>query len=183
MRVLAIDPGFDGGYATIESEDSYERVVDCSPLPVLTSQLSTKTKSGKPKMRRHYNLVAMKLILCESAPDTIVIEKMQPMPAKNKAGKRIGPEGSASTFRLGEGFGQLQGLCCGIDRSYSLVRPQEWKKAMLVGYDKSDKNSSVLYVQRRWPSLNLNGNKKQRQGQADAICMALYGLWIETNGS
>lgn len=187
MRILGIDPGFDGGYAIIETgprpghTDIEERIIGCFPLPVLTSQLSTKTKSGKNKTRRHYDLAVMKMILWKNAPDLVLIEKMQPMPAKNKQGKRSGAEGSISTFRLGEGFGQLQGLCCGTDRSYDFVRPQEWKKLILVGYDKSDKNSSVLFIQRRRSTIELTGNKKQRQGQADAICIALYGLWLHSN--
>lgn len=166
MRILGIDPGFDGGAATVADNGV---LVDYNPMPILRETVGKKKK----RVIKSYDLNGLKKLIGAERPYTlVVIEKIQTRPGQNVA----------SVGKYMEGFGLLQGLCFGMGRSYVLVRPQDWKKQILVGYDRSKKESSVLYVYRRWPLSDLRGNKDQIHGQADAICMALYGEWLYNNG-
>jgi hypothetical protein len=75
---------------------------------------------------------------------------------------------SAMTF--GDGFGSLRTLLRAWHIPFILVKPNIWKRTVLIGLRKG-KDASVLYCQRKYPQLNL---KKTDDGLADAICIAEY---------
>ena len=88
-------------------------------------------------------------------------------------------QGVASSFKFGDGFGSLKGLCVGLGLPFILVTPQRWKKMILAGYDwKGNKDMSIVWVKQRYPHISLRPTERSRvdsHGLADAVCLAEYG--------
>jgi len=149
---VGIDPGLDGGIACIS-----HRIARCWPLPTV----------GKGKYRE-LDLKALEAILRDSdlGATYAAIEHVHAMPK----------QGVSSTFRFGDGYGQIKGLLAGLGISYTLVRPQRWKKVVLDGLGwQGDKEASVRYCIARWPDLSLLASERCRKphdGMADALCIA-----------
>ena len=97
---------------------------------------------------------------------TVAIECVGSMPA----------QGVASTFKFGKGYGELLGICTALGMTILNPRPQQWKKSMLEGLDKSEKDSSILRSEQLFPELNLvpKGCRKPSDGMAEAILLAAY---------
>lgn len=159
MKVIGIDVGFSGGLASLEFLSTYVREsFKVIPMPVI---------KGK---KNYIDIKSIAEFIKEFDPDKIIIEHAQPMPK----------QGVTSVFRYGEGFGMLQAICATLGYPYELVRPQRWKKDVLFGYDKKEKAGAILYVQRKFPFLDLLATprcKKPHDGMADAICLAEYGTF------
>lgn len=165
MRILGIDVGFSGGLAVITDEGV---LIEYQPMPVIISRKPTGRKSKKTgkeiiKVTTYLDIPALATLIDDMGPDIAVIEKVSSMPK----------QGIAGAFRFGEQYGAIQGILCAFRISQRFIRPQEWKARVLAGYDSKDKGSSLLYVKRRWPVNKIEGTKQQREGQADAICIAL----------
>ena len=159
MTILGIDIGLNGGMACL---DISSNAVDWTesrimPMPII---------GGK---KRHLDLHFIKGWILEKQPELVIIEKVSAMPK----------QGVSSMFRFGEQFGAIQGICVGLGLPYILVTPQAWKKKVLGGYDKGDKAVATLYVQRKYPNVNLlatSRSRKPHEGMVDAICIAEYGI-------
>lgn len=89
------------------------------------------------------------------------IEKVHSMPR----------QGVASSFKFGESFGYCQGILVGLQVSFTLVRPQEWQKALKC-MSKGDKNVTKNKAQQFWP--------KERITHAIADSM-LIAYWAKMN--
>jgi len=153
MKVIGIDVGFKGAIAVMGDRTPPQAVM----MPVV--------KGYKTIL----DLEAIQNKLGFFKIDLVVIEQVSSMPA----------QGVVSTFRFGEQFGMLQGICSALNIPYILVRPQAWKKKVLGDYPKGDKQASVRYVKEKYPDLSLlptERSKKDSDGMADAVCLAEYGL-------
>lgn len=95
-----------------------------------------------------------------------VLEKVGPMPK----------QGVTSMFTFGEGFGALKMAAVASGCKLVLVRPQEWKKSILNGTDKS-KDAAIRTCEFHFPevSLVLPGCRKPHDGMAEAVLIAEYG--------
>ena len=61
---------------------------------------------------------------------------------------------------------------------FTIVRSVEWKKKVLKGYPTKQKSSSVIFVDQRFPELELTRERKKDQDNiADAVCIALYSRY------
>ena len=152
MIIMGIDVGFSGAIATIENGDAWAMV-----MPLVN-------QGGK----NHLDLHRLAIEIRNIGPDMVVIEKQWARPISGKT----------QCFNLGLQFGAIQGIIVALRLPYQLVTPQKWKKSILIGYDKSDKSGAVLYVQRKYPKVNLLETprcRKPHDGMADAICLAEYG--------
>lgn len=151
--VIGIDPGLKGGICLAWRLQEW----DVFPMPIVGGGL---------------DLVQLKEILklprMEPAK-LVVIERVHNMPK----------EGGSSSFKFGDGFGSLKGLCVGMGLPFILVTPQAWKRDVLAGYDwKGNKGISIVYVKQEYPYLNLRPTERSRvdsHGLADAVCLAKYG--------
>jgi len=158
MRVIGIDVGFKGAIALLGS-----KVDGVVMMPVAKGE----------KIYLDLPMIVGRLEMYQ--PDLVVIEKVSAMPK----------QGVTSVFRFGEQFGMIQGICSALNLPYILVRPQEWKKKILVGYPKGDKSASIRYVKQKYPHISLlptKRSKKDSDGMADAICIAEYGLKYDNRG-
>ena len=153
LTAIGIDPGAKGGIAFIDGEE-----IKTIPMPMLGGEIDL-------------DALHVWLMDCHYIPasNIYVLEWSQAFPKMGKA----------ATFKFAAHWGMLRGYLAANRESYVLVRPQEWKRLILKGYDKKRKDSSILYVKRRFPDVDLRATpkaKKPSDGIADAICMALYGL-------
>ena len=156
--LIGIDPGLKGGICL--AWETLDWVT--YPMPVMGGGL---------------DLVELKTILTPPGMERaklVVIEKVHSMPK----------QGVASSFKFGDGFGSLKGLCVGLGLPFILVTPQKWKKTILAGYDwKGNKDTSIVWVKQRYPGLSLRPTERSRvdsHGLADAVCLAEYGKIYQT---
>lgn len=154
--LIGIDPGLMGGFCLRFPNDDHEVYA----MPVLNKNLDLRQLTKWLRMDTWIT----------NTDVMVVIEKVHSMPK----------QGVASSFKFGDGYGQIKGLCAGLGYPFILVTPQQWKKTILNGYDwKGNKDSSIAYVKQRYPDINLKPTERSRKdshGLADAVCLAEYGL-------
>lgn len=131
-------------------------------------------KSGR---KREYDVMNMQEVLLdagecflEETGDSnfarlhVTIERAQAMPG----------QGITGMFNYGYGFGLWVGLLVGIGFSYTLVRPQRWKKVMLADMAK-DKGASVLRAKQLFPNVAEQLKLVKDHNKAEALLLAEYG--------
>lgn len=102
---------------------------------------------------------------------TVIIEKVHAMPGN----------GGVSMFSFGGKYHSL--LMCAVchDFRFFTPTPQEWKKLILAGTDKS-KEASIQVCKQLFPTVNLLPTprcKKDHDGMAEAILIAEYGARLK----
>lgn len=153
MRTLGIDPGLTGGYIALNQGRPGERIVPYAQgmLPVRGKDVCVAE-------------LAAELLLYP--PDLVVLERVASR----------GKDGVKSMFTFGKVYGQLMAMAQIMQWPLLLVNPQQWKKVVLTGTDRT-KEATCAYVSMRFPTINLrpDGARKDRDGIADAACLAEYG--------
>jgi Holliday junction resolvasome RuvABC endonuclease subunit len=148
-KELSFFVGIDPGQAGgIAVIDEHGKLYDHVPMP--------DTRKGMSDLLR--NLEGRNVVA--------VVESVHSMPK----------QGVASTFKFGKGYGTLLGICTALDFKLLEPTPQAWKKAMLVGTDKS-KNASIQVCENLFPTAILVQPRcrKPHDGVAEAILLAEYG--------
>ena len=150
MKVLGIDPGLAGGWATLYGGAE----MGGEPMPLAGEFYDCRT-------------LRVLVELGFGPPDLVVIEQVGAMPK----------QGLSSTFKFGRGYGQLIGMCQTLAWPYILVPPQAWKAKVLAGTPK-DKAAAVAFVAARYPDIQLIQPRCRvpHDGVADAVCLAHYGV-------
>lgn len=158
MIVIGIDGGLKGGIVAL-----YGHSVQRWVMPTVGTG------------QRVYDLRALTLILsCCCSHDSprpfAFIERAQAMPK----------QGVSSSFKIGFGFGALQGVVTALDIPYEVVSPQTWQRTMFEGINRSDtKAASVLVAQRQQPTIDWRATprcKNAHDGLTDAYCIAAWGM-------
>jgi len=150
--IAGIDPGLLGAVAFLSDTGVLVEVVD---LPV------AEVKIGKRTRRQLMPAVLAKL-LYERKPMLVMLEQVGSQPN----------EGAVGAFSFGRGFGQIEGVLCGLGLSYSLVRPQVWKKALAVP---ADKGGARMHAARLWPGAADQFWRVKDDGRAEAALIGHYG--------
>jgi crossover junction endodeoxyribonuclease RuvC len=150
MLIAGIDVGFSGAIAVIRIDDKLmtPTIVCLIDMPVL--------RTPKPQIDLGVVIATLR------QADHVFIERAQTMPG----------QGISSTGRYMEIYGMLQGICATLKIPYQLITPQRWKKAMMFDAPK-EKEASIVFAQRLYPSLELK--RKKDHGKADALLLATYG--------
>lgn len=153
MKVtIGFDPGKEGAYAILFGEDRPK----VGPFPFIGKELD---------LRMLYCVLVSHDVPREDI--YLVIEKVHAMPG----------QGVTSMFTFGSGFGELKALAKILGYRWALVTPQEWKKNVLSGTDKS-KGATVEWALRTYPSLQPDLLKKSglaHMGKVDALAIAHWG--------
>jgi len=147
MLYIGIDPGKNGGYATINFADA-STLVSARPMD---------EKSFVEDMRFFSDIFSTNEMRC-------CLEKVGAMPG----------QGVTSMFSFGTGYGFIQGVLTAFEIPFQLVPPQTWKKAFSLN---SDKQTSIEVCQRLFPDVSLfrtDRCKKPHDGMAEALLMAEY---------
>jgi len=177
LAYVGVDPGVSGAVAAIYAAgDSVIAgsiaVWDMPTVPVL---LTTKTKSGKKRMREEIvvaELVRIFDVFARTSP--VVLEKIQPMPPKVKGvtGEAFQGRGAIAAMMIGRSAGLVEGVLAALGFSYTLVSPQTWKKAMLAGTSR-DKGAAIVRACQMFPAFDGISLKKHH-GRAEALLMAAW---------
>lgn len=152
MIACGIDAGLKGGIAIINGR----KVVDLLLMPTFTRNDRAEVDSVKVlNIIEHYHISAL------------AIERLW----------AFSRDGSQGNFTFGMNYGKLLGVIDPIIDIVYMPTPKEWQKKLLgaecAGHTKE---SSIAYVQRRWPYVDLTPGQKRKpsDGLADAVCLAEY---------
>lgn len=155
MRIVAIDPGLQGGIAVLSDQE----VILLTDLPVhRVNRSSTKV------LRAELDLHGLAELLAEHGPYShAFIEKVGPMPK----------QGVTSMFRFGVSFGAIQGIVAALGIPMTLVQPKTWQGFHRCGPspDAARQRGVQLY-----PSVAPLLARKMDANRADALLIAAYGL-------
>lgn len=143
--IIGIDCGYRTGGVGIIGED-YAEVHD----------LPTYSEGGVDV------LALMDIITSVDKVDHIYIERQQAMPK----------QGVVSTFKLGYGFGQIVSTCSLSRSPFTLVTPNNWKRAMNLP---KDKDAARRMAQQWFPDLAGQLKRKKDEHRAEALLIAAFG--------
>ena len=154
---IGIDPGLSGGIAVI---DEHLSVLGLEDTPII--------KAGGKSL---YSVADMAAILRRFAlmgAALVILEQAQSMPG----------QGVTSTFQTGYGFGLWNGIIGALEIPCRTVKPSVWTREVLKGCTGEGKARSIGFITRMFPSAELTppGCRKPRDGRADALCLAYWGL-------
>lgn len=153
--LCGIDPGSHGAIAWLDDDGSLLAVAD---LPI------AEVMVGGTKRRRLVPILLASM-LRERRPVSVFLEEV---------GTRPG-EGAVGAFTLGRNMGQIEGVLGGLGLSYTLVRPQKWKRSLGLTEDKELCRERAL---RLWPAHAATFKRKMDADRAEASLIGLYGTGI-----
>ena len=133
MVYIGIDPGKNGGYAFIDSNNGK---VNVSPWD------------------EHKFTNDMKFISSAYYPQGEIrccLEKVGAMPG----------QGVTSMFSFGTGYGFIQGVLTAFEIPFQLIPPQTWKKEFSLLHQ--DKSKSIETAQRLFPNVNFLPTERSRK--------------------
>jgi crossover junction endodeoxyribonuclease RuvC len=155
--VVGIDPGLHGAIAAVNGKYG---VLGLEDTPV--------AKAGGKLL---YDIAGMAALLRRFAltgAALVVLEQAQAMPG----------QGVVSMFGIGCGFGIWCGILGALELPYKAVRPSVWTKKVLAGCPGKGKERSVSFAMKMFPGAELvpPGCRKPKDGRADALCLAYWGI-------
>lgn len=158
MKVLGIDNGLRGALVCLNTNNA-TFALQKTVMPIIESK-GDKTE---------YDVGAITDFIVSCAPDHIYLEYAYCMPKM----------AVQSVFSTANGFGIMRGIIGALKIPHTLVRPQEWQKAMFCGCGKNDtKATSVKVCKRLFPQFDWRATercKKAHDGLTDAALIAEYG--------
>lgn len=175
MQFIGIDPGLDGALVVIDFDGS-EKIVTSFVTPTINPK--PKIVKGKKKSggKRAYDLPEMRDLLDRDPAHTFaMLEKSQAMPP-TLHGR---PQGTASSFAIGVGYGVWQGLLTGLGISFEVVHPRRWQSVVCRQVAGDTKARALIAAKRLFPRLDLRKSErctKAHDGIVDALLIAEYAL-------
>lgn len=145
---VGIDPGLDGGIAVI-----YPHKVTVTVMPVAGKEIDVDC------------IMQFIPYVGSDAAIYACVEKTGAM-----------SPGKIAIAKLNFNAGLIQGILRARHVPLEVVRPQDWKKEILVGTDKS-KDAAIAWCKRVYPDVNLHATErstKLHDGMADALAIAEY---------
>jgi crossover junction endodeoxyribonuclease RuvC len=148
-RVLGIDPGLHGALALLDTEFDENIVVRDMPIA---------------KSSRRNELVGAWLarIVRDLAPHEVYLERVHALPR----------QGVSSSFGFGMTYGMTRGVLAALGIPTHLVTPNEWKRALRLGADKSAARAMAANLFARDASLFV---RVKDDGRAEAALLAYFG--------
>lgn len=157
MKLYAgIDPGLKGAWAILRGDGAIHRY---GPMPLIQEG---QRQQAVDSLLLYHELSAEG----QAAPTMSIIEKVGPVQGSSLKG----------CWTFARMFEALISVYRVTEMRFSTVTPQEWKKEVLVGTDKS-KAAAIAWCDQRWgfATCYFPGEKNPSDGLADALCMAEYG--------
>lgn len=111
-----------------------------------------------------------------------LIELMQPKRVYIEKSHAMPGQGVVSMFNYGDHFGQLKGVCVGLNIPYVLVPPRTWQKTMFEGTNPTEqpKARALSAARRLFPGhsfIATERSSKPHSGLVDASLIALWGYY------
>lgn len=156
---VGIDPGFKGGISAI---NELGQIVFSEVMPIIEGDKTELDLDGVIRL--------IKGAMLDNEIVMVAIEKVHALPRQS----------TSAMFRFGVGYGELIGIIHTLKLAYRLVRPQEWQKSVLKGFNQGDtKQASTLFCSRQWPGFDFRDTqrcKKLHDGMTDSTALAYYML-------
>ena len=157
MNFIGIDPGLQGGIATIHESGE----ITILAMPTL--------KIGKKRMLDNASLAGtFSLPNILDIKSYAILEQQQAMPK----------QGVTSMFSIGYGFGTLKQCLVDFNIPHEVVRAQTWQKEFDISGRKGNTKAQALQIcQSLFPNLNLlatERSKKPHEGIVDAVLIAEF---------
>lgn len=165
MIWIGIDPGLDGGVASI--------VETLAMTAVSTVRTPVLSISKRGKNRREYSLPEMLRTLRSMGTAPLLPFNPSLCRAAVENVHAFPREGAVASFSFGGGFYAWLMALTALGIPYTRVEPVRWKKTMMDGMGK-EKEASLLRASQLFPSARIDGTKASRIGQADALLLAEY---------
>lgn len=157
MYILGIDPGLTGACAVFTDKGEFVEVFD---IPVMqTGGKQSFVKNVVNASGLHDQLAGMGCMSGLAA----YVETTSSMPG----------QGVSSMFSMGYTAGTITAVLACLGIPYTMVRPQEWKKA--AGLIKSEKGQSRALAIQRFPAAAKALGRVKDHNRAEAILIAAYG--------
>lgn len=177
MVFIGIDPGLSGGIGVMDGDGE---IITCLPMPIF---------QGKKKHMDTKQVAELLSSFTIGNSVFVTLEKQIPFGGKSEmvlvlsTGKKLRAmigQSVSSTAYFQQQYGELIGVCVALQIPFITVAPITWKKDILEGlpWKGGNKAASIMYVQQRWPEVNLlptSRCRKPSDGLAEAICLAEYG--------
>jgi crossover junction endodeoxyribonuclease RuvC len=157
MRVLGVDPGLSGAIALFDTTLATVVVHD---MPVL-SRGALRTKRGLRK-RHEISEAMLADLVQELDPNVAFIERVHALPG----------QGVSSSFTFGVAYGVVRGVLAALDIPVHLITPNEWKRVMRLGADKSAARAHAI---RLLPASAAQFQRVKDDGRAEAALLACFG--------
>lgn len=151
--ILGIDPGNKGALAFLHPEEGFLRIEDMPTFEFFTNKNRVKTDA-----------VSIVDLISDMDVGHVYIEDVASSPQM----------GVTSAFSFGEGKGIIIGICAGLGKPITMVKPTQWKKAMRVPADKA---ATTHRASQLFPLVahRFRGPRGAAlDGRAEAALIALY---------
>ncbi len=170
--IIGIDPGITGAIAYIDDLPSNHTVYDVEDLPVVTRAIGKGQEINAAALRDILAAIELK-----SDGEVIVyVEYVQAMPPIRGSKRQAG---TVSSFNFGNTAGIIKGVVIGAGYKVIYVQPNAWKKHFrLTGKEKDAARGKALEL---FPDINDKLKYKKDHGRADALLIAYYGQYKESN--
>jgi crossover junction endodeoxyribonuclease RuvC len=149
--ILGIDPGLEGALAWVRRDGV---LVEIEDMAVVNRQVNPSLLS--------------KLIVGYGPLECAVVEVQHTFPK----------QGISSAFKLGVGYGVIQGILATLDIPTFYLTPAVWKKSLNLD---NDKEKSRRLAIERWPGEATRFSRKKDHGRAEAALIAI--AWLRENGA
>jgi len=148
--ILGVDPGLSGALALYDPAAKTLRALIDMPLTY--------------EKRRHIDTAALANFIEIHAADILfaVIERVHAMPE----------QGVSSTFRFGDAFGLVCGMCASSNLPVHFVEPAVWKILMGLSHDKNRSRDKAMGL---FPAHAADFKRKKDDGRAEAALLAYFG--------
>jgi hypothetical protein len=146
MIIIGIDPGKTGAVAFLWDSGA----VDVFDMPAGPAGLSAALDIDDQHLSPSPRFVAY-------------VEQQQAMPK----------QGVSSTFKIGQSYGEILGVCGALGIRVVTVTPVKWK--MVMGLRGKDKEASRALAMRLFPQIAGELQRKKDHGRAEALLIAEWG--------
>jgi crossover junction endodeoxyribonuclease RuvC len=147
MITIGIDPGCTGAIVVLQNGQP----IEWGGMPTLKVGTSTRVNGAELAAMLRYHGAH------------VFVEQVGAMPG----------QGVVSMFTFGHAAGVVAGVLSALEKPYTLVTPQAWKKrAGLIGMEKDAARSRAIQL---WPAWRDLDKKAKGQALADAALIAKFG--------
>jgi len=164
--IIGIDSGITGAITFYDPAKQYIEVFD---VPTKQFEVAGKTKAGNKKKRREIDMGELYKILINLRSKKVyqvVIEKVHASPT----------DGAVQGFNFGKVYGQIVGMCYGLQFNVAQCSPQAWKREFnLIGTDKEAARQLAIEI---WGADYFK--LKKHHNRADSALIAAYGHKVLT---
>lgn len=163
MSILfTIDPGLDGAVTKLRHRGGL--IIDLRIFDMPT--VERPVGKGKARtVRRELDYAGLRELLLPDPAEAVdaVLEEVSAMPT----------DGAVAAFKFGTCFGGIRGVLAGLHIPVTLVRPNEWKRALRVP---ADKTAARARASELLPAYASNWPLKKHDGRAESALLGLWGL-------